>query len=571
MSSNQIAVESRGFDKSPMTLKGATINWTSLGWGGIQVLTAGLLAGHSTGAVQWLALLLGAAGVGATLVLSRGKGKMSNRTLAAVLRTANEDQGDLSQEVRVTGDGSSRESAELFNQFMERLRSALEDLRTHTIKVSLASAQGRKLAEEASKDAGQQEEFSEIIFRSSEETATAIEELSQRTNTIADVNSRNLEVAQGSVQELLQAADQIGSVSRMMEEFHGTVGELQSTSTNIQTILGTVQGFAAQTNMLALNAAIEAARAGEHGRGFAVVADEVRGLAVKVGGAADEINSLLEQMTQVVERTATGTNAMIDEADKVRSAVDTSSSQFRNMVSDFESSHADLLQVSSAVEELSVTNREIHSRSNEIRELGVRIRRDMDESNAKSAGLVDSTDQALHKLCQFRIGRGSLEQTLETLEKRRDLIQEAIARLVDEGVVMFDRKHVEVPGTNPKKYDIPYAKRFREACQHFIDDWAREEDGALYCLPLDSEGFVAIHRSELSQPPTGNPEVDLLKSRHMRFFQSRSIPHPGRFKLQSYIRDTGEVMFNLSVPIEPNGRYWGGLFIGLPASLLGME
>ena len=571
MSSDQIAVESKGFDKSLMTLKGFHLNWTGLGWGAIQVVTAGLLAAHTTGAVQWLALLLGAAGVVMTLTLFRGGKQTGNRALTAVLRTVNEEQGDLSGEVQLTGNGSARESAELFNQFMERLRSALEDLRTHTIKVSLASAQGRKLAEEASKDAGQQEEFSEIIFRSSEETATAIEELSQRTNTIADLNSRNLEVAQGSVQELLQAADQIGTVSQMMEEFHGTVGELQSTSKDIRTILGTVQGFAAQTNMLALNAAIEAARAGEQGRGFAVVADEVRGLAVKVGGAADEINTLLEQMTKVVERTATGTNAMIDGAGKVKGAVDSSSSQFRNMVADFESSHGDLLQVGSAVEELSVTNREIHKRSNEIRELGLRIRRDMDESNVKSAGLVESTDQALHKLCQFRIGRGSLEQTLETLEGRRDLIQEVIARLVDEGVDMFDRKHVKVPNTNPQKYDVTYAQRFREACQHFIDDWAREEDGALYCLPLDSEGFVAIHRSELSQPPTGNPEVDLLKSRHMRFFQSRSIPHPGRFKLQSYIRDTGEVMFNLSVPIEPNGRYWGGLFIGLPASLLGME
>ena len=72
-------------------------------------------------------------------------------------------------------------------------------------------------------------------------------------------------------------------------------------------------------------------------------------------------------------------------------------------------------------------------------------------------------------------------------------------------------------------------------------------------------------------PTTGDPDVDLQKSRHMRFFQSRDIPHMGRFKLQSYIRDTGEVMFNLSVPIEPDGRYWGGLFIGLPASVLGIE
>lgn len=47
-------------------------------------------------------------------------------------------------------------------------------------------------------------------------------------------------------------------------------------------------------------------------------------------------------------------------------------------------------------------------------------------------------------------------------------------------------------------------------------------------------------------------------------------PHMGRFRLQSYLRDTGEVMFNLSVPIEVKSRY-RGLFMGLPAATLGIE
>ena len=57
----------------------------------------------------------------------------------------------------------------------------------------------------------------------------------------------------------------------------------------------------------------------------------------------------------------------------------------------------------------------------------------------------------------------------------------------------------------------------------------------------------------------------------MRFFQNRDIPYMGRFRLQSYLRDTGEVMFNLSVPIHIDGKYWGGLFLGLPAARLGLD
>ena len=81
-----------------------------------------------------------------------------------------------------------------------------------------------------------------------------------------------------------------------------SINEINVSSRKIVDIISVINEIAFQTNLLALNAAVEAARAGEQGRGFAVVAGEVRNLAQRSGSAAKEIEVLIKDSVNKVEK-----------------------------------------------------------------------------------------------------------------------------------------------------------------------------------------------------------------------------------------------------------------------------
>ncbi|WP_407681602.1 methyl-accepting chemotaxis protein [Pseudomonas mangiferae] len=127
--------------------------------------------------------------------------------------------------------------------------------------------------------------------RSVSEAAAIAFDISQKTDVSAQ---KGAEVVQQTVQVMRQIAQDLQEASNGIEA-------LGKQSLVISSIVKTISGIAAQTNLLALNAAIEAARAGEQGRGFAVVADEVRQLAGRTSEATEEIVGVVQQNQQLAQ------------------------------------------------------------------------------------------------------------------------------------------------------------------------------------------------------------------------------------------------------------------------------
>jgi methyl-accepting chemotaxis protein len=106
--------------------------------------------------------------------------------------------------------------------------------------------------------------------------------------------------------------------------------------------------------------------------------------------------------------------------------------------------------------------------------------------------------------------------------------------------------------------------------QPLFDDRLALIGGASYCMATDKNGYLACHHKKFSQPMTGDAQRDLLYSRHQRIFygnatEQRRCSHTEPMLLQTYMRDTGQIISDLSMPISIDGKHWGALIVGFDA------
>jgi len=88
----------------------------------------------------------------------------------------------------------------------------------------------------------------------------------------------------------------------------------------------------------------------------------------------------------------------------------------------------------------------------------------------------------------------------------------------------------------------------------------------IYAICCDRNSYVPTHNRRFSQPLSGDEKVDFVNNRTKRIFDDpvgkRCGSHQQPFLLQTYRRDTGELMHDISAPIYVKGRHWGGFRIG---------
>ena len=491
-----------------------------------------------------------------------------DRDIAAIA----DGNADLSHTVGTSGSNTAGRLSSNLNRFFGRVRGLISHARERSVSIAADAARMNQLVQQTDDAVRRQESLAANVFESSNRVNLAVSAVTNNADAIQMSTHNNLDLAQRSLEQMETVAATMRSTNAHIEHFSSTVGELHTSSMKINEIVSLINDISDQTNLLALNAAIEAARAGEAGRGFAVVADEVRKLAEKVKTATQVIGQNTQSMINLVADTSEKTETIVGEVTRANGYVETSAADLTTMVSDFKRTTDQLSSIASAISNLRESNQQIHSEVEEIRDHSRDISGRMRQCFDASKTLRESTEDLQCTLADFRTGSSMFDTVHDKCARFRDDVGSILQRLAERGVNIFDQSYKEIAGSNPKRYTTAYDSQCDAELTRLYDDLVREVPGLVYALAMDSKGYAPAHNSVFSNPPSGDPAIDLVKCRHKRIFDdpvgNKGARNQKPSLFQTYVRDTGEILADLSMPIMVNGRHWGAVRVGFKTEMV---
>jgi len=494
------------------------------------------------------------------------------RMIAQIFDEIARGEGDFSRNLPTITHDELRTLAEAYNRFADKMREIISEVRKMSVNIAREAVVVKRSVASTAERANQQGEIANSVFGASSEAVQAIQEVSSSADLISHSTDSNLATARHSLAEMQEIVAKVQGVSEQLNNFNNTVGHLAERSDSIRQIAGLIKEIADQTNLLALNAAIEAARAGEMGRGFAVVADEVRKLAERVNKATEEISSNIGGMIDLVRDTQRENEVINGDIRQAREVVERSSGDFRQMVGNFERTGDQLTQIAAAMEELSATNSLVHDSVRQVHDLSVEVVGSMKDSEQTSQMLSKATESVQELVSRFKIGRGAFDFNVDQARLFRDQVQEKLTQLAASGVNVWDQDYRPQPETNPQKYLVSYCAAFEQQMQPLFEQALGSLRGGVYALIVDARGYGAIHNRKYSQPLTGNYQNDLVGNRTRRIWDDvtgqRGAKNTLPLLVQTYARDTGEILSEINLPILVGGRHWGGVRVGCDSAVL---
>jgi len=492
-------------------------------------------------------------------------------TLASMYR-----DGDLTRRASVEDKDEIAALAAEFNRLIGSLATIIGKVLFNSSEVGSASISLMQQSRSVADGSKAQREAALATAGAMGELTGNMNDVSRNASEAAAISEAASQLSAEGMAIVQDAAAEMERIAASVTQSANVVCALGEHSKAISGIVQTIREIADQTNLLALNAAIEAARAGEQGRGFAVVADEVRKLAERTAQATGEISQMISaiqgETESAIRSIQAGTGQAHNGAELARQAAQ--SLERINGGARETMERVDAIAV--AVSQQSSTGRGIATHVGQIREMAETNHQTIVQALA-AADHVQCLAENLREISHvFKLGPAG-EEALATHARMPGIVAQAAlaaGRIFEQAIDartitiddLFDENYRPIPNTRPQKYKTRFDDFTDQALTSLQEGIVAQHKWLTYALCTDRRGYVPTHNRKFSQPLTGDEQIDFVNNRTKRIFDDpvgkRCGSHEQPFLLQTYRRDTGEVLHDISAPIHIKGRHWGGFRIG---------
>lgn len=380
-----------------------------------------------------------------TLLVVRNINKTSN-----MLENISQGDGDLTQNLEVHTKDEIKDMSNSFNQFVGKLRFLIIDAKksiegTNQIKqdISAGTEETTSAIEEISATLNSIGGQIYTLDKSIDNNAVAIEQVTANMgsidNQITDQASM-VEESTAAITEMIASLHNVAGVTESKKQSTTALSDvadegkkkIDETSSafkkvvvqiqTIQEMADTIKGIASQTNLLSMNAAIEAAHAGDAGKGFAVVADEIRKLAETSASSSSNITKMIKEII-----------ASVDTAD---TNVDATSMAFDSILNEIVDTVNAFSEIEASVSELTIGGQQVLEASNQINEVTSQIKagsneiKDGVQSMLRSSDMIkEVSEKVTSGMAEAQTGAGEIVHSMQLMVELSQKLDSIVGEL----------------------------------------------------------------------------------------------------------------------------------------------
>ena len=288
--------------------------------------------------------------------------------------------GQLAQSFNVMSDKISGVLVRIMDFTKELIQCSgkLQDIESNIVTISSA------LNEISDGTERQTADVNNVVERMGE-MEDKFRELKSKSGNLLDEAEHTITSGEEGSLSINQLEEQNEHVEKNVDLSYEKIKTLETHSTKISDIVGTINSISEETELLSLNASIEAARAGEHGRGFAIVAESIGKLAAESTSATTNIEEIIEELCSDIEETVSN----VEEVKKAVTAQIQATQKVKKIFHDFkklaEQTSGSVTGIDELIEEMYEIDRSIMEAAQSIRDISQKT----EDLSGDAAGSLD--------------------------------------------------------------------------------------------------------------------------------------------------------------------------------------